>query len=295
MSSFKRSSSGLNNQHLFYNVDLIVFLEGGKISYNKEQVYDGSYSSETEDIIFWRKIFEKYAHGKKIKFKSVGSKTTVKEIAEDIISGNLTTVLIGMDNEFDEVLKNQMNHPNIYYTHGYSYENDIWNHQVIKGIIEQITAVKIDGDEIEQNMTDFIQNIQLAVYADGYLFKKKSSFFPRKSGIMFCVECNPANLPYVKPIEIENRLGQKGLTKRMVKMFGKKYSLDIMKHCFGHLLADYSCQLINHYIKKKHSLGNISKEILYRMGIAKNFEIFFNGSEIEAYYTKQFEDKGLFI
>lgn len=41
MSAFTRTISGSNNQHLFHNVDLIVFLEGGSVSYNKQEVYAG--------------------------------------------------------------------------------------------------------------------------------------------------------------------------------------------------------------------------------------------------------------
>jgi len=51
MSGFKRTISGLSNQHLFFDVDLIVFVEGGR-SFNKEEVYVNKYTEETEDVIF---------------------------------------------------------------------------------------------------------------------------------------------------------------------------------------------------------------------------------------------------
>jgi len=115
MSSFKRTLRGIGNQHLFYDVDLVVFLEGGSLSYNKADVYAGKFTAETEDIIFWRNIFNKFFIHKKIKFKSIGSKKTIKEIAIDIINGQLSTVYVAMDNEFDEILNKRMEHSNWYH------------------------------------------------------------------------------------------------------------------------------------------------------------------------------------
>jgi hypothetical protein len=179
MSNFRRTINGLNNQHLFHNVDIIVFVEGGDKSYNKDEVYSGLFHSETEDIIFWKNLFAIFNSGKKVKFKSVGSKTTIKEILLDIVDGKLQTVMVAMDNEFDEILKKRVSHPNVFYTYGYSWENDAWNEIVIKSIIEELTAVKIENDDVKINFNSFLKSLKIAVYADGYLFKKSSSFFPR--------------------------------------------------------------------------------------------------------------------
>jgi hypothetical protein len=289
MSTFRRTASGLNNQHLFYNVDLIVFLEGGSTSFSKLDVYADKYNLETEDIIFWKNVFNKFSSGKKLKFKSVGSKTTIKEIAIDIINGKLKTVIVAMDNEFDEILSQRIDHPNIYYTHGYSFENDVWNDKVIKEVIEELTAIKIEHNEIEENFKNFLKKIKIAVYADAYLFKKKSSFFPRKSGHLFCIECNPVDLPLVKDIDLNAKLISKGLKKSTIYNYGRKNSLDPLKFCYGHLLADYCCQLIMHYVKKRHSLSTISKDFIYRMGINKFFQNNFINGQIYNYYETQFK------
>jgi hypothetical protein len=284
-----RTTSGLNNQHLFYDVDLIVFLEGGKTSYNKEQVYAGHFSEETEDIIFWRYIFKKFKAHKKIKFKSVGSKSTIKEIAIDIVNGNLTTVLVAMDNEFDEIFNQRIQHPKVFYTSGYSWENDVWNDIIIKAVIEELTAVNIENSDIEDNFKEFVSKLKIAVFADAYLFKSNSSFFPRKTGYMFCVDCAPVDLPIIKENEIEKKIIEKGITKRKAMLFGNKNTIDTLKFCFGHFLADYCCQLVIHYLKKRHSLTNISKEFIYRIGIKKHFELVFDNAQTYNYYKQQFE------
>ncbi len=285
---FRRTTSGLNNQHLFHNVDLVVFVEGGKLQFNKIQVYSGSYNHETEDVIFWSKVFDNFVSGKKLKFKSIGSKSTIKEIALDIIDGKISTVLVAMDNEFDEILKKQMSHPNIYYTYGYSWENDVWNPSVVKSVLEELTAIKINHSDIEDNFDLFIKDLKIAVFADGYMFKKQNSFFPRKKSPLFCVDCNPLDLPSIKKDEIERRLVDKDLKKSTLYSFGRKHMVDTKKLCYGHLLADYCVQLILHYLKNRHSLKNISKDIIYRIGINKFFNEQFKSGEIYLYYEQQF-------
>jgi hypothetical protein len=286
MSAFRRTLSGLSNQHLFFDVDLIVFLEGGD-SYNREEVYENKYTAETEDIIFWRNIFKKFKSNKRIKFKSIGSKSVVKEIASDVIDGQITTVMVAMDNEFDEVFKTRIEHPTVLYTHGYSWENDIWNEQVVISVIEELSAVQIENVDIQNNFSEFLEKIKIAVYSDAYLFRHNSSFFNREGARMFCVDCNPVDLPSIKSQEIEKKILDKGITRRKAILYGNKNNIDPLKFCFGHFLADYCCQLIQHYLKKRHTLANISKDYVYRIGINKHFDHFFEGGKTYEYYMSQ--------
>src|SRR5690606_1535779 len=157
----------------------------------------------------------------------------------------------------DEILKRRLVHEKILYTHGYSWENDIWNHKVIKGVVEELTAIRITDSTLEDNFKDFLKKIKTAVNADGYLFKRGSSFFPRKTGYLFCVNCQPVDLPYIKKEDIDSKFAEKALNKPNVNSFGRRNSINTLKHCYGHLLADYCTQLITHYIKKRHKLTAI--------------------------------------
>ncbi|SRR5258708_10783524 len=288
----KRTASGLNNQHLFHNVDVIVFLEGGPKSFSKIEVYDGNFHSETEDVLFWKNIFNRFKSETKIKFKSIGSKTTIKEIAVDIVTGKLNTVMVAMDNEFDEILEQRIKHSHVFYTYGYSWENDCWNDVVIKAVIEGLTAVEIENDDIEINFNRFLKKMRMAVYADGYLFTKTGSFFPRGSGHMFCVDCIPKDLPTIKSEQIKQKLVERGLNRNTLYTFGKRHSLSTKKFMYGHLLADYCFQVINNYLKNRHSLTGPSKAIIYRMAINKYFQVSFGEGDIFNYYQAQFLTNG---
>ena len=288
MSGFLRSSSGLNNIHLFHNVDFVVYLEGGKFSFTKEEALSGRHSAETEDVIFWKHLFNKFTVGASFKFKSIGSKKTIKEISDDILAGILNTVYVAMDNEFDELLNNRIIHQNIFYTYGYSWENDVWNDEIIKSIISDLTAVKIEHNDIENNFNNFLKDLKLAVLADGYLFKKQLSFFPRKKGQMSFVDCKPRDLPSIKKNEVYNKLTFLNLKKNTLYAFGRKHSITTHKFCYGHLLAEYCCQLIMHYLKNRHNLTQISKDIIFRICLSKFFEVSLLNGPLYDYYSNQF-------
>ena len=287
MNSFKRTKGGLRNQYLFHNVDLIVYLEGGT-SYSKAEVYDGKYTKETNDTLFWKNIFELFKSDKKIKFKSVGSKTTVKDIAFDVINGKIETVYVAMDSEFDDIIKTKINNSNIIYSHGYSWENDVWNETIVKDIINELSAVRIDSKELDNHFKSFLKIIKIAVLADGYLFVKNSSFFPRPKGYLFCVECKSIDLPLIKKDEIEKRINDLTLNKSTLYSFGRKNKISIKKHCYGHFLADYCCQLISHYLKNRLKLSSVPKDIIYRMAINKFFQNTFLLSEQYTHYKMFF-------
>lgn len=285
--SFNRTISGLNNLHKFFKVDFVVYVEGGNKSYTKDEVLLGNFNKETEDIIFWNQIFNNFKADQSFKFKSVGSKNTIKELAEDLLTGKLKNTYLAMDNEFDEVYNGRIKHPQILYTFGYSWENDIWNANTIKLIIEELSAIKIKSKNIDKNFSSFLRNIKVAVYADAYLFKQKNSFLPRKKSLLFCVDFNPLALPKIKRQAIDNLLESKGLKRATVGRYGRNMKLDPLKFCFGHFLAGYCYQLIVTYLKLNHELTVISKEFIYRMALSKFFSTQFrNVSSFKHYETQ---------
>ena len=282
--TFKRTKSGLKNQHFFHDVDLVVFLEGGSRNHSKTDVYSGSYNSGTNDIIFWRNIFDRLKPGKKIKYKSVGSKTTVRDIAMDVVDGKMKTVYVAMDSEFDELLSKKIVDTNVIYSYGYSWENDVWNETVIKEILKELSGITIAEKAIENNFKKFLNAIKLAVIADAYLFSKDLSFFPKTGGILFCVDCKPVDLPCIQKPVIEKKLKDNLLKKTTLYSFARKREIDPKKNCYGHFFADYCCQLILHYLQNRLKLPGVQKAIFYRMALNKFFQHSFADSAQFDYY-----------
>ncbi|WP_421875980.1 DUF4435 domain-containing protein [Marinoscillum sp.] len=266
--SFLRTPSGLNNQHVFYNVDAVVYVEGGKTSWNKSDVYAGNHNDESIDIVYWRQIFEKFRNDLNLKFKAVGSKNTVSSIALDISQHNLSNVIAAMDSEFDQIFNKVTSHDNIIYTKGYSWENDAWNSNILVEIIRDISGEPIDNNLVENAVDRFFKDVKIGVYADAYLFKKGKSFFPRQ-GHMKCVCCDLTVVPEVQKPFIGTLITQKGLRRANLYSFGSRYKIEPNELCYGHLLSDYFFHLVRYISQVVLKIKIIHKELLERFAITK--------------------------
>lgn len=264
--SFTRTSSGLNNQFMFYNVDAVVFTEGGDVSWTFEDIRNNEFNEKSIDILFWKKLFDKFRSELNIKFKAVGSKTTVKTIALEIKSKNLTTVIAAMDTEFDQLHGACIHHPNILYTHGYSWENDVWNKDVVISLLQNISGEDIDREIIDNCMSSFENEILEAVYADAHLFGLGDSFLPRK-GHLKCIECNKNRSPNVISEFINQLFIEKGLDRDQIKEYGVKNGIQVNKNCYGHLLNDFIYHLTRYYIDVILGIKTLHKDLIERFGI----------------------------
>lgn len=286
---FIRSASGLNNQHLFFNVDFVLYTEGGSVSYNIDDVLDGKFSELTDDIVFWDNLFDQVNSDIKVKCKSVGSKENVKHIAEKIIEENLSSVIAAMDSEHDHILNLRLTHKNILYTYGYSWENDVWDLSVVKDIIFQISAIQINDNDIDENFSRLIQMLRPMVCADVKLFPDNKSFFPKK-GKLSSVNCQPDYLPYLIEDKIQKQFVEYKIEIEEIIKYGEIMGIDPHRNCYGHFLADYCYQLIINYIKKRCNLGGITKDIVNRMAINKYFTNYFQNKLQFQYYSSNIND-----
>jgi len=86
---FKRTPNGLSNEHLFYNADFIVYCEGSA----------QSSAISTYDELFWSVALRQL--GLKFSIKSVGEKSSVLSILNDIQSNSVRNVLLCVDSDYD--------------------------------------------------------------------------------------------------------------------------------------------------------------------------------------------------
>lgn len=110
---FTRSNQGIENEHLFYNVDFVVYCEGKDV--------DGEGSSLDE--VFWERVF--LENGLSVHCKSMGGKSVVRPWAEKIVQDGISHVLVAMDRDYDDILGATIVHPQVFYTYGYSWESDV--------------------------------------------------------------------------------------------------------------------------------------------------------------------------
>lgn len=282
--AFKRTKYGIANQNLFHNVDFVVFVEGGSKSFSKEEVENDNYNNESDDVIFWERIFRKYKTNVSLKFKAVGSKSTALKIAEDIAVNNISTAYVAMDKEFDDILGKEIDSNKILYTYGYSWENDALSKELLKELLEDLTAKSVEKSLIFDPYEKFIKELKLSVYADGYQFSKSDSFFPRQ-GYLRCVKCDLKSEPKLKKDEIDLLLNQKNLNKSTLYSFGNRNSIVTEKYCYGHLLADFCWHLISYLLKTVYKLKPVDKRIINRLILNKYIN--FLSPDLDNYYRRQ--------
>lgn len=185
---FSRTQSGLSSEYLFHKVDLVIYCEG--------KILEGEASSLDE--VFWERVF--LENGKSVKCKSIGSKTTVKLLANKIISENINNVAIAMDRDYDDLRNMDIKNDKVLYTFGYSWENDVI-HSINFDLVFPMFASSNRRSEIRVEFEAYkkLQSRQLKrVFALDYKYISHSSSLFNREKPLSIVGFGGTNAPHVK-------------------------------------------------------------------------------------------------
>lgn len=160
---FRRSSSGLANMYLFLKCHAVIFVEGGSPRSFLE-IASGQANNTSIDCTFWSKMFHSYFPRRQFAVLAVGSKSTLLDIATEVLAGRVKNVCIGMDRDFDNHRNTMLSHKAIFYSCGYSWENDVWRPKVVESIFSSIALLPAN--------TDYSREI--ALLFDRFFFTMKS-------------------------------------------------------------------------------------------------------------------------
>lgn len=244
--TFRRTSNGYSNLHLFTGTDLVVLVEGGK-SYTKEEVLADQFNVTSIDSNFWQAIFQRFLPALSFNFRAVGSKQTLLDIANDVISGAVDRTLIAMDRDFDDRTGNLINAPQIFYSMGYSWENDVWRPSVISAAVQTCTPVPSTmsnylREQIEVVCNLFEKTMRSLVRSDCILSESGHSVIPRKGPGILVEHGNPRM----------NRR-QVALLLRSAREENYRHNpndaVDVWRDCYGHLLSMFAHEVVEHFHK----------------------------------------------
>jgi hypothetical protein len=294
--SFTRTPSGLSNQHLFVGVDAIVFVERGNRSFTYKEIESNNFTSESIDILFWQKIFEFFTPRVKYQFRAVGSKTTLTEIASNVISGKIKNVLVAMDRDYDTIKISLLPKKGIFYTHGYSWENDVWDINTIIEVFYAIcpvcrTTINIEPD-IDYHLKLFLKNIKIAIAADLILTTFGKALFERKkpsSLLQF-----GSSFPKINMIKIKQKIRVEplcsGLRATLKAILCRAIKIKPEIDCFGKCYSDFIYNLIGYLIKKYSRITTLPKYVVLPMAIEKFSQLILTPrvSSIYQHYNQQF-------
>lgn len=292
--TFRRTSSGLSNLHLFVHAHAVVFLEGGPISYTREKIEEGEFSQNSADIRFWQPLFAHYRPNRKYQFRSIGSKEAVKSIAIDINNGNISNVIAVMDRDFDNITGDIVDGDNILYTYGYSWENDCWSKKTINSAVISLTglcATSInDVDVIVSELFDcFFKQVKNAVRADSLLLQNGASFFDREKPARY-ISIESTGRPKICMEQIKQSFVE-SRSKVSGPIF-KRFDLanNPLIDCFGHLLAYYSYRVLIYLVKSVYKLPTVAKDYATAV-IVDKFIIALSNGELpnqKSHYDNEF-------
>lgn len=167
---FVRTDVGISSEHLFYDVEFVVYSEG------PERNDDGA----THDELFWSLLFG--ALGVRCKCKSVGGKSNVRPLAAKVAAGHLTRTIVTMDRDYDDLFGLMIDHPNVVYTYGYSWENDALltiDAGLASALFFDVVDVAAIANELEAYLDGLTVTLRRTCFIDIAYFRCEGSLFDR--------------------------------------------------------------------------------------------------------------------
>jgi len=147
-STFIRSVSGLMNFRRFIKCNFIVYCEGGSQNISLSDALSGVYNESAEDRSFWDALFRAVGF-RDIHLKPLGSAGHVIDIADFIITNNISGTLAVMDRDFPGK-KRMFSDYRVLYSFGYSWENDV----VIPKVVAESTVTLL---HLERSSTTVLE------------------------------------------------------------------------------------------------------------------------------------------
>lgn len=120
--TFTRSNSGIGNSALFFGADRTVYIEG-----------------TGDDQRFWQSVFAVFYTGSlRFHFKSLGPRSAVLPYVNGIANKSIANVIAIVDSDYEGLKFSKFKIPNVIYSYGYSFENDLFTPKNSIRLISQL-------------------------------------------------------------------------------------------------------------------------------------------------------------
>ncbi len=255
--TFTRTTTGITNLHLFHGVDVVVFVEGGTEAFSYSDVCQGQSGSSSPDILYWRAVFQSMCPDKRVCFKPVGSKGTLERLAKDVASGQLTNVYVAMDQDHDKFLGRRIEAAGVFYTWGYSWENDLLHQVVIKETvfavcpIDRTTHENAVGADIASSLQRFRTQARWFASADVVLSVCGCAFFDRTNWKQYIKSSSGQHgEPYFDAAGLRSQIRTLNSSKGSRRYQGVTEPIKTERDCFGHVVGVFLFRLFSHLVAK---------------------------------------------
>jgi hypothetical protein len=272
--SFRRSNSGLSNLCLFYRVDAVVFVEGGGRTLTLEEVAGGAFNEIAHDAKFWSLIFRKLLPRFRFKFRAVGSKSTLLELASLVASEQVLRVIVCMDRDLDNYLGRIISHPRVAYTYGYSWENEAWSLHSTLGVFRKVgnvTDMASAISEIKSSFAAFRRRLQWPLVAHALLVAG-GILDVTTADLEQTVIRGAGQIPVLDCARL--RAAVKDARRKnpgAVVRFPNPRRFSVFDDCYGHLLATFAFHTVAYALRKHCNIRAFGKDVAASLAIESSY------------------------
>ena len=240
---FERTSAGLSNVAQFYGVEKVLFVEG--------KVH-GDSAPGSLDIVFWSGVFQSLAPHLKIRVMCRGGKPELLSIARQVAGGAVDNVLIAMDRDYDFEIGSPLAHPAVFYTHGYSWENDVWISDRVEVLVGEYSLVRPVPESaienIRRSFAEFIRKAGRVATSNVAARRCCAKSVLRTEDYRGLVKFGRSGPPCFNSEFFLQELGKFNRSKSTRVLMGD-ISLTPQRHVLGHLLAFFCYHLVCRTLK----------------------------------------------
>jgi hypothetical protein len=269
--TLRRTAGALHSLNIFYRVDIVVFCEGGE-SLSYEDALNTSHTDGTLDSLYWDTIVKSYDIQKKYHVKSVGSKSTLRLIAEDVRDLNIASISICMDSDYERIRGVHYDGPRVAWTMGYSWENDVVSSPVLESILLMLVGSGAPGSEALQDLRERVSRLQQGLQRwteidISLCARGRAGLFDREKPLATIDMSNP---PTARQAVLSHRLAAAGYKRRPRKVISVGFG-DVVIVCFGKLISKALYHSVTTSIGCVATM-KISYEVFMRLAISETMK-----------------------
>jgi hypothetical protein len=268
--SFRRSNSGLSNLYLFYAVDAVVFVEGGGRTLTVDEVAAGSFNPISHDAKFWALIFSRFLPRLRFKFRAIGSKTTLLEIAMLVASEQVSRAVVCMDRDLDNYLDRMVSHPRVAYTFGYSWENDAWSLVSTLRVFKKLSNAADPSPavgEIKSAFSVFGRRLRWLLLSHALLVSS-GVLTVTTADLEQTVMRGAGRMPELNCSRLRQAVSDARRNNRQVRVvFPKPARFSIFRDCYGHLLATFAFHSLAYALRKHCGIRSFGRDVAASLAI----------------------------
>jgi hypothetical protein len=288
---FQRSNSGLSNLYLFHRVDAVVFVEGGIRNLSLAAVEEGHFNEAAYDAKFWALLFRRFLPKFRFQFRPVGSKTTLLELAGLVSHEEVRNVVVCMDRDFDHFLGRLIRHPRIFYTHGYSWENDVWSLGSTTAVFKKLNN-RTDCDaalaELRVAFALFSRTMKWPLLAHALLVTN-TMLEVTNADLEQAVMRGAGKMPVVNCAHLRQRIKEARPRHPKPRVrFPVSATFSVANDCYGHLLATYAFHTVAYLLRQHCSVRSLGKDVAASIAIDVSYGGIMKDPNKRSHYQQHF-------